>query len=98
MSSQPSLSKSRNPLPQYQPLSVTDQVLLVYAGTTGALDSVPVKDVGRWKTEFMQFMKVQQQSLWNALDTEGKLTDDLEEKMKAALSEFTKAFNVESAE
>ncbi|HIF33754.1 MAG TPA: F0F1 ATP synthase subunit alpha [Planctomycetaceae bacterium] len=84
--------------PQYQPLSVTDQVLLVYAGTTGALDSVPVKDVGRWKTEFMQFMKVQQQSLWNALDTEGKLTDDLEEKMKAALSEFTKAFNVESAE
>jgi F-type H+-transporting ATPase subunit alpha len=84
--------------PQYQPLSVTDQVLLVYAGTTGALDSVPVKDVGRWKTEFMQFMKVQQQSLWNALDTEEKLTDDLEEKMKAALSEFTKAFNVESAE
>ncbi|MFP6678361.1 MAG: F0F1 ATP synthase subunit alpha [Pirellulaceae bacterium] len=84
--------------PQHEPLSVTDQVLLVYAGTTGALDSVPVKDVGRWKTEFMQFMKVQQQSLWNALDTEGKLTDDLEEKMKAALSEFTKAFNVESAE
>jgi F-type H+-transporting ATPase subunit alpha len=82
--------------PQYDPLAVTDQVLLVYAGTTGALDSIPVRKVGRWKTEFLQFMKVQQQPLWNDLDTQRTVDDEIEGRIKTALAEFTKTFNVES--
>jgi F-type H+-transporting ATPase subunit alpha len=41
--------------PQYQPMSVEDQILSIYAGTHGHLDEVPVVDVARWEKEFLTF-------------------------------------------
>jgi F-type H+-transporting ATPase subunit alpha len=40
--------------PQYQPMSVEDQILSIYAGTHGHLDEVPTVDVARWEKEFLQ--------------------------------------------
>jgi F-type H+-transporting ATPase subunit alpha len=42
--------------PQYQPLSVDDQVAVLYAATNGFLDDVPVSKVGQWKADFWQFL------------------------------------------
>ena len=44
---------------QYRPLSVVDQVLMIYAGTKGHLDKVPVVQVKEWEEKFLIFMRDQ---------------------------------------
>ena len=44
---------------QYEPLDVIDQVLIIYAGTRGYLDKVPVNEVPQWEKQFLTFMRDQ---------------------------------------
>jgi F-type H+/Na+-transporting ATPase subunit alpha len=74
--------------PQYKPMSVTDQVLSIYAGTQGYLDDVPRSDVSRWETAFLNFMRERKAELYASLEREKKLTDPIESGLKSALAEF----------
>ena len=53
--------------PQYQPMDVVDQVMSIYAGSEGYLDDVPVKEVPRWETEFLTFMRDQKTAVRDRL-------------------------------
>ncbi len=54
--------------PQYKPLNVVDQILVIYAGTTGLLDKIPVKDIRRWEQEFLQHVHDRKQNVWDLID------------------------------
>ena len=43
--------------PQYKPMSVADQILVIFAGTRGYLDKVPVNQVLRWQDQFLAYMR-----------------------------------------
>ena len=43
--------------PQFKPMHVVDQVMIIYAGTKGYLDKVPRKQVAAWEEQFLQFMQ-----------------------------------------
>ena len=45
--------------PQFKPMDVIDQVLIIYAGTKGYLDKVPIKQVPQWQDQFLAFMHSQ---------------------------------------
>ena len=53
---------------QYNPLTMTDQVMLIFAGTKGYLDEVPLADVGRWQDEFLEFMQTKKKSAWDTMN------------------------------
>jgi F-type H+-transporting ATPase subunit alpha len=74
--------------PQYKPLSATDQVLIIYAGTQGYLDDVPRTDVSRWESTFLNFVHERKRDLHAVLEREKKLTDASESELKAAIAEF----------
>jgi F-type H+-transporting ATPase subunit alpha len=74
--------------PQYRPLPAIEQVMSIYAGTEGYLDNIPVKDVPRWETEFLEYMRSVKTDVWNALDREKKMTEKIVTDLKAAISEF----------
>jgi F-type H+-transporting ATPase subunit alpha len=74
--------------PQYQPMSATDQVMSIYAGTEGYLDDVPVKEVSRWEAEFLRFMREEKSQVRDLLDREKKMSDAVVSGLKAALTEF----------
>ncbi len=74
--------------PQYRPLSATDQVLSIYAGTQGYLDDVPRSEVSRWETAFLAFIRERKPELHASLEREKKLTDKIESALKAAIAEF----------
>ena len=74
--------------PQYQPLEVVDQVMSIFAGSEGFLDDVPVKEVQRWESEFLAFMREQKATVRDALSREKKLTDTILVDLKAAINEF----------
>lgn len=72
--------------PQYQPLHVVDQIMVIYAGTNGFLDNVPVSDVRRWEREFLDFIHTKRKDVWDNLDAHKNDGD----AMKKADHETTK--------
>jgi len=53
--------------PQYKPLHVADQIMVIYAGTQGFLDDVAVEDVRRWESEFLDYVHAKKQDVWDQL-------------------------------
>ena len=78
--------------PQYQPLPVQEQVVVLYAGTRGYLDDVPVEAISKFEKEFLEFMRNSKGDILNAIKESNDLDEATEEKLKAALEEFKKTF------
>jgi F-type H+-transporting ATPase subunit alpha len=73
---------------QYEPLPVAQQVLIIYAGTKGFLDKVPVNEVQQWESQFLQFIRSSKADLLAQITAEGALTDEVTAAVEAALTEF----------
>jgi F-type H+-transporting ATPase subunit alpha len=77
---------------QYQPLNVIDQVFIIYAGTRGHLDRVPVTEVSRWEKEFLTFMRDQKPEIRQKIEDVKDLDDETIAAINAAIAEFQKQF------
>ncbi|MET0433026.1 MAG: F0F1 ATP synthase subunit alpha [Cellulomonas sp.] len=77
--------------PQYSPFPVEEQVASIWAGTKGKLDDVPVEDVRRFESELLDHLRRNTDVLSTIAET-GKLGDDLEDKLSAAVDEFRHGF------
>jgi F-type H+/Na+-transporting ATPase subunit alpha len=78
--------------PQFKPMLVVDQVMIIYAGNSGALDKVDRSKVQAWEEQFLRFMREQKSDVRDRLTKEKKLTPELEEKLKAAIAAFQPQF------
>ncbi|MCO1338153.1 F0F1 ATP synthase subunit alpha [Kocuria polaris] len=76
---------------QYQPFPVEDQVVSVWAGTNGHLDDVPVEDVRRFETDFLEYLRHRTQILTTLAQT-GKIEDSTVDALKAAVADFKQGF------
>jgi F-type H+-transporting ATPase subunit alpha len=74
--------------PQFKPLPVEQEVMVIYAGTQGYLDDVPVNRVGEFQTSFLQYVDASHTDLRNALVAKPELNADVEGKLKQALTDF----------
>ncbi|QDV45512.1 ATP synthase subunit alpha [Stieleria neptunia] len=74
--------------PQYQPLSVAEQVVSLFAGTQGHLDDVEIKTVQQWEKDFLQFINDKHSSLLETLTEKGELSDDIVSALEAAIKDF----------
>lgn len=73
---------------QYQPIPLADQVAVIYAGTKGYLDNVPVDRVKEWQLGFLRAFNTQYSDIANKIAEENALSDDTEAKLKDALNTF----------
>jgi len=78
--------------PQYSPYSVVDETIVIWAGTTGQLDDVPVGDVRRFEQEMLEWLKRHRSDTVTAIDSSGQLTDDNVESLQSGLNEFKELF------
>ena len=78
--------------PQFKPMNVIDQVMIIYAGSKGFLDKVPIKQVAVWEQQFLQFMREQRPEVRNKLLKERKLTPEIEKQLAAAIEFFQPQF------
>ena len=74
--------------PQYRPMPVDQEVMMVYAGTKGYLDDVPVNRVQEFQDQFLKYVDTQASDLRRDLATKGELNDDVEGRLKKALDAF----------
>ena len=84
--------------PQYSPLAVERQVVVVWAGTSGFLDDVPVEDVARFEEEFLDSVQRNHQGIYDAIRETGELSDDTTTALKDAIDEFRRGFEVRGGE
>ena len=77
--------------PQYQPLPVEKQVVILYAATTGKLDDVPTPRVKEFETQFYRFLETEQPEILKELGETYALTDEI----KGALDQAIERFRVE---
>jgi F-type H+-transporting ATPase subunit alpha len=82
---------------KYQPVPLAEQVAVIYAGTQGFLDKVPVARVREWEAGFVRFLKSEQPDLLAAIEKQKALDDKLFEQLKSAISTFNHQFGVEGA-
>jgi F-type H+-transporting ATPase subunit alpha len=80
---------------QFAPMSMEDQVIVIYAGTNGFVDDYPVNVLRRYEQELLSFMKSRKADLIATLASTGKLEGDVEKQLRDALTEFAKQFSVE---
>ncbi len=80
--------------PQFRPLSVGEQVVVVYAGTNGFIDGVPVAHVNRWEKEFLEFLSTSHASLAQEIEKRKALDDELKRQIETVVKDFNAAFQV----
>jgi F-type H+/Na+-transporting ATPase subunit alpha len=79
--------------PQYAPLTNAEIVCLIYAGTSGMLDKIGVKDVGRFEQGLLKHLRSNGKDLLEDITkNDRKVKGELEDKIKAALNAFAKDF------
>lgn len=74
--------------PQYEPMEVEDQVIVVYAGTHGYADNVELDRMEHWESSLLRFMEANHPEIMQNILKETRLTDEIEESLNQALSEF----------
>jgi F-type H+/Na+-transporting ATPase subunit alpha len=77
---------------QYVPLSVEQQVLVLYVATSGALDNVPVDAVRRFEKEFLQFAETNYSAVLKDIATKKALDDGIKATIKTAVDAFKERF------
>jgi F-type H+-transporting ATPase subunit alpha len=78
--------------PQYQPSPVEEQVISIFLGTGGHLDSVPAEDVHRFETEFLDHIRGAKDGILSDIKESQKLSEETEKKLVDAINEFKKGF------
>jgi len=77
---------------QYNPFPVEQQVVSIWAATTGKLDPVPVPDVHRFETEFLDYVKRSHGAVLEGIRTSGKFEDEHEKELEKAYDSFLDQF------
>jgi len=74
--------------PQYSPMSLGEQVSILYAVTNGFLDEVPVDKVMTWEENFHRFMKTSHPEIEQKVNDDKEIKPDTKEALEKAISEF----------
>jgi F-type H+-transporting ATPase subunit alpha len=83
--------------PQYEPLPVARQIALVFAGTNGYLDAIPVSDIRAFEVGLYQFIDSREPQLFRNIAEKKQLDDQLKGTLNAVVKEFVPTFAASKA-
>ena len=79
--------------PQYNPLSLDHQVMLIFAGGRGYLDNVPVNMVRKWSQDFLRYMDTVHPEIGRPIRESGAWTDAIQADLKTAVEDFNASWS-----
>ena len=78
--------------PQYQPMSVEKQVMIIYAVTNGSSTTIPVAEIKRrGRQGFLDFMHAQYPQVASSIKSDKAMSKEIEADLKRAIEEFNKS-------
>src|ERR1700760_4526564 len=84
--------------PQYRPFPVEEQVVSIWAGSNGYLDDVPVDDISRFETDFLDYLRRSHAGILQTIRESLALTEDTVTALKEAVAELRKGLETSSGE
>jgi F-type H+/Na+-transporting ATPase subunit alpha len=78
--------------PQYSPMGVQEQVIVIFAVTNGFLDDLAVDDAKRFEQELLEYIGSRHDAIGKEIADSGALSDELAEKLKGAIKDFRSTF------
>lgn len=75
--------------PQYHPMSLADQVIVLFAGTNGFADKVPVSSMEKWQADLLRFMEASYPEIGREIAEKKQLTQSTSDRLVEALKAFT---------
>jgi F-type H+-transporting ATPase subunit alpha len=83
--------------PQYQPWPIEEQVAVIWGATNGYLDDIPVEQVSRFNEDLRQSLRAER-TIFEEIRETKELSDELIERLRAAVEQFKQGFAVEEPE
>jgi F-type H+-transporting ATPase subunit alpha len=77
---------------QYVPLAIEKQVVIIYAGTQGYVDKLPVESLRQYEEELYRFIDEKHADVWEEIRSKREINDDTKKKLDKALKAFGKKF------
>jgi len=77
---------------QYEPMSVANQILIIWAGSKGKLDDVPVDRVSEYEKAFLEFIAATHSEIVEQLSETGEVTEELEALLDPVCDDFSRSF------
>jgi F-type H+-transporting ATPase subunit alpha len=74
--------------PQYEPMSLENMVMLIFAGTNGYADKVPVDQMKRWEADLLRSLSASYAEIGTDIAAQKRITEETEKKLREALSVF----------
>ena len=78
--------------PQYAPMSLSDQVIVLFAGTNGYADQVPVTGMAQWQTDLLKFMEASHPEIGRDIAEKRMITDSTRVSIAKALDAFRRSW------
>ena len=83
--------------PQFQPMPVEKQVMIIYAVTNGFLDQIPVNEIKAWEASFLDFATAKYPQVGSTIKSQKALTKEVEADLKNAIEAFNKTRGTKAA-
>ena len=77
---------------QYEPVPLSDQVIILFSGTNGYADSVPVPRMNEYEEQCLRYMSTQFPTVGQSITEEGRITEETEDVLREALDLFVKSW------
>jgi F-type H+-transporting ATPase subunit alpha len=78
--------------PQYEPMNVIDEIIILYTAVNNYLKDIAVNEIGRFEKELLEFIDTHYRDLKQMLREKKEISGEVDEKLKAAISEFKTLF------
>jgi F-type H+/Na+-transporting ATPase subunit alpha len=78
--------------PQYQPMAMEDQVVIIYGATNGYVNDILTSRLQDWAKRFVDFLHARHNDISKAIADSGQLSDETKQKLNDALAEFNRSF------
>jgi F-type H+/Na+-transporting ATPase subunit alpha len=78
--------------PQFSPMPVEEQVVVIWIGTSGLIDDVPIEDVRRFENEFLDYVRREKSGILDGIRESGTMSDDTTTSLKDAIDHFRQGF------
>jgi F-type H+-transporting ATPase subunit alpha len=75
--------------PQYEPMSIENMVIVIYAGTQGYADKIPLEDMHTWEGALLRFMDMSYPEVGRDIAEKKRITDENEPRLRSALEAFS---------
>ena len=84
--------------PQYEPMPIAEQVVVIYAGTHGYADDVEADDVSRFGREVIRFVREHYPAVLHQIEDTGELSDEVERQLRRALEHCCERFHTQKVQ